>query len=133
MKPIALRLWFSGDRLTLRDGHQRRIGHYEELMGQIEEQCDALAAETVILAGDFNVGADMQSLAPVRERLRDVWLTHGTGWGGTALSSFPVARIDHCWVSADIQPISARVISTEISDHRPLVVELIVPDVASGQ
>ena len=50
------------------------------------------------------------------------------GGARTALFNFPVARIDHCWVSGNIQPVSARVHPTTISDHRPLEVDLIIPN-----
>jgi endonuclease/exonuclease/phosphatase (EEP) superfamily protein YafD len=133
MKSLVFRPPFSGDRLTYRAGHDRRISQYPDLMRQIEQHSVALETGTVILAGDFNLGADMHSLDPIRQRLRDVWIAHGLGWGATALSRFPVARIDHCWVSDDIQCVAARVISTQVSDHRPLVVDLIIPNTASPE
>jgi len=133
MPPIAWNIVFSDDHVPYREGHVKRTSQYGLLMRRIESHLAESATETVILAGDFNVGADMQSLDPVRERLKDVWLAHGVGWGATAFSSFPVARIDHCWVSESIEPVSARVISTKVSDHRILLVDLIIPTAASGE
>ncbi len=127
MPPIVRNITIADAPVAYRTGHALRTAQYGPLMRQIENHLAKLETETAILAGDFNVGADARSLAPIRERLDDVWLTHGLGWGATVASSFPVARIDHCWVSKDIEPASARVVPTEVSDHRILLVDLIVP------
>lgn len=133
MPPMAWNIAFPHDPGPYREGHRARVEQYEPLMDEIESHRAALGADTVILAGDFNVGADVHSLTPVRERLHDVWLTHGVGWGGTVIASSPMARIDHCWVSDGVEPVSARVVPTTVSDHRMLLVDLLIPTIASGE
>lgn len=127
MPPIVRNITVGDTPVPYREGHAQRVAQYGPLMLQIENHLTRLETETVILAGDFNVGAGARSLAPIRERLSDVWRTHGLRWGATVTSRCPVARIDHCWVSRDIEPVSARVIPTQVSDHRILLVDLIVP------
>jgi endonuclease/exonuclease/phosphatase (EEP) superfamily protein YafD len=114
---------FSGPaREQMRRDHAARVGQFEELAALIE----SLESEgfAVILAGDFNTPGRMASLDPLRGKLRDVWRLSGEGWGGTATNSFPMARIDQCWVSEAITPMRAEVESFPHSDHRMLVVDL---------
>ena len=127
MPPIVRNITVGDAPVAYREGHAQRIAQYGSLILQIESHLAKLETEIVILAGDFNVGADARSLAPIRERLNEVWRTHGLGWGATVTASLPVARIDHCWVSENVEPVSARVVPTEVSDHRILLVDLIVP------
>jgi len=72
------------------------------------------------------VPARMQSLRPLRALLRDVWTVGGLGWGGTMTADLPVARIDQCWVSHDVEVVSARVLNPGGSDHRLLLVDLLI-------
>jgi hypothetical protein len=55
-------------------------------------------------------------VAVVRDRL-----------GATMTADFPVSRIDQCWVTPPIRPIRAEVRRGD-SDHRMLVVDLLLPD-----
>jgi endonuclease/exonuclease/phosphatase family metal-dependent hydrolase len=48
----------------------------------------------------------MPSLAPLRGFLQDAWRASGSGWGATVPEFLPLARIDHIWVSREIEPIS---------------------------
>lgn len=76
-----------------------------------------------ILAGDFNVPARMPSLAPLREFLRDAWRAAGHGWGATMPEFLPLSRIDHVWVSENIEVVSVRVRRLPGSDHRAVIVD----------
>jgi endonuclease/exonuclease/phosphatase family metal-dependent hydrolase len=69
----------------------------------------------------------MPSLGPIRQRFQDCWLRAGRGWGGTATAELPLARIDHCWVSRNIGVASASTLRTPVSDHRLLIVDLVLP------
>ncbi len=106
-----------------REQHGLRVRQYERLAALIGNT----AKQPVLLAGDFNVSATARSLGPIRENLDDVWKSSGRGWGRTITASFPVSRIDQCWVSG-FEPMSARVYDPPFSDHRILVVDLLMQD-----
>lgn len=126
MPPAVWNIAFAQHPIPYRAGHQRRVGQYAPLMQRIDHELKGLGATTAILAGDFNVCADLASLQPIRSRMSDVWQSHGTGWGATIPSRLPLARIDHCWVTPDVEPVGARVVDSCESDHRPIVVDLIL-------
>jgi endonuclease/exonuclease/phosphatase family metal-dependent hydrolase len=116
-----------GSGLASDYGHRERIEQYQRLARLIEEAMRSHSTKSVVLAGDFNVPARLPSLDPLRGMPRDAWLQAGVGWGGTMTAEMPLSRIDQCWVSNDIDVVSARVVRTGQSDHRMLVVDLLVP------
>jgi endonuclease/exonuclease/phosphatase family metal-dependent hydrolase len=67
----------------------------------------------------------MQVLTAV---LVDGWAAVGRGPGHTFPARRPLARIDHVLVSAQLRPVAADVPDTRASDHRPVVVELDLPE-----
>lgn len=83
-----------------------------------------------ILCGDFNFGPGSKSYRRIQSRLRDAQLSlpshkpHAT-W----LSSRPLRRIDHVFVSHGIQVVNVEIVDTELarvaSDHLPLVVDML--------
>ena len=85
--------------------------------------------DAAILAGDFNTTGGAKALSPLRELLIDTWVVAGLGWGGTMDVHTPVARIDQVWVTPNIETVSARVHKGPVSDHRYLVVDMILPAV----
>jgi endonuclease/exonuclease/phosphatase (EEP) superfamily protein YafD len=107
--------------------HLKRLEQFENLASLIEETCANYPDDAVVLAGDFNTPGRMRSLAPLETiPLVDVWRRVGTGWGATMTAQYPMARIDQCWVSPQIQAVQARVILGSPSDHRSLLVDLIL-------
>lgn len=84
------------------------------------------ADRPVVLAGDFNADPGASELAALRERLVDVWPRAGRGRGASYPSRWPRRRLDHVYASGGFQPIAARVAATDASDHRPLVVDLVL-------
>lgn len=108
--------------------HATRTEQIRRLAVGIEQAQAEYGAAHVILAGDFNTPGRMRSLDPIRSRLRDVWPLSGRGWGGTIISSFPVERIDLCFISSGIQAVSAQVVRAAVSDHRLLVSDLMIPE-----
>jgi endonuclease/exonuclease/phosphatase family metal-dependent hydrolase len=80
----------------------------------------------VVLAGDFNATPDAPELSVLRERFVDCWQRSGRGRGATFPSRFPLRRIDYVMASAGLRPVAAVVVPTDTSDHRPLVVDLVV-------
>jgi endonuclease/exonuclease/phosphatase (EEP) superfamily protein YafD len=117
--------------LQAADDH--RFNQYAEHAFAIRGGMERTEATGLILAGDFNVRGGMPSLSIFEPLARDVWPEVGRGWGATypanrpAISPVPpLARIDQCWVSDGITPVDARVVNSLESDHRMLVVDLIV-------
>lgn len=114
-------------RRTLAEDHRKRLAQYWELVKLISEARMQSGASHVILAGDFNTPGRMYSLSPLeRLPLADVWPESGRNWGATMTAQFPVSRIDQCWVSPRLLPTKSEVILGEPSDHRALMVDLLV-------
>lgn len=95
------------------------------------EQLRALVAQAtaakrpVILCGDFNATPDTSVYAAMRTFLTDTWSEVGKGDGLTIPVEHPTERIDYIWISRDaIEPRHAQVLSSEASDHLPVVAEL---------
>jgi vancomycin resistance protein VanJ len=100
-----------------------RREQYPLLVELIEATQKQHRIDHVILAGDFNADASAKSLDVIRRAFTDTWRESGSGWGGTAISQFPVARIDHVYARS-IRPESVRVMRSSLSDHLPVVATL---------
>jgi vancomycin resistance protein VanJ len=79
-----------------------------------------------IIGGDFNAPAADITFDHLRRSFRDTFRTAGRGWGNTFHNRFPALRIDQIWATPEIIPLNARVVGTENSDHRMLVVDFIL-------
>lgn len=83
--------------------------------------------EKCILMGDFNVLPDSRILDPIRARMKDT-----ADVFTRPLLSFPAQapdrKIDYIFVSHDIQVVSADIPALALSDHRPYIAELIIPE-----
>ena len=106
--------------------HRIRVEQYQRLAEIINETSSNMGIKSVILCGDFNVPANVRSLGPIRNILEDPWKTAGVGWGGTAPEFFPLVRIDQCWISKDISATRIEVLDVKGSDHRPILVDLVL-------
>jgi endonuclease/exonuclease/phosphatase (EEP) superfamily protein YafD len=106
--------------------HAARLAQFPRLAVFVARAMRENRADGAILAGDFNTPGGMSSVAPLGALLRDVWPIAGIGWGATMTAEMPLSRIDQCWVSSGIVPIHARVERRGSSDHRLLVVDLLV-------
>ena len=115
-----------GDFGNVVRGHRDRVDQFPRLVELLRTAAARHDADAILLAGDFNTPGGMPSLRPLKALLRDVWSQGGTGWGGTMTADMPVSRIDQCWVSDGIRVASARVRAGKASDHRMLVVDLLV-------
>jgi endonuclease/exonuclease/phosphatase family metal-dependent hydrolase len=76
-----------------------------------------------ILAGDLNAEPTAPELAPLLSRFSDAWAMCGDGPGLTYPADRPVRRIDYVLLRG-LTCTAARVPATEVSDHRPVVVDL---------
>jgi endonuclease/exonuclease/phosphatase (EEP) superfamily protein YafD len=79
-----------------------------------------------IAGGDFNTPAGDSLFRPLRPYVRDAFAEAGTGWPGTITNEFPWSRIDQVWVSDHFAVASARSVRTANSDHRMVVVDLVL-------
>jgi endonuclease/exonuclease/phosphatase (EEP) superfamily protein YafD len=112
----------------LAGAHAERLAQYRLLAELIAETTRREGLRHALLCGDFNTPGGALSLRPLAAAgLRDVWPQAGRGWGATMTAELPVSRIDQCWTSASLAPASASVRSGR-SDHRMLVLDLLLPD-----
>jgi endonuclease/exonuclease/phosphatase family metal-dependent hydrolase len=85
----------------------------------------------VVLCGDFNTQAGSAVHRLIGGLLRDAELSGPLTPKKTWPSIYPVMRLDHLFVSADIVvtkvEVSATGLSRLASDHLPLVVDLLIP------
>ena len=83
--------------------------------------------EKCILMGDFNVRPDSHILDPIRARMKDT-----ADVFAQPLLSYPAdkpdRKIDYIFVSPDIKVMSADIPALALSDHRPHIAELFIPD-----
>lgn len=85
----------------------------------------AAAAQPVILLGDFNAAPDAPSIAALRAFLADTWTALYQEPGYTIPVRKPNKRIDYIWLTPGaFEPVSMQVLSSEASDHLPIVAEL---------
>lgn len=80
----------------------------------------------VLMFGDLNAPPSAPELQPLFSRLRDAW-PDSLGAGFTYPAVNPVRRIDYALVSSAFRVLDARVLDSQASDHRPLLVTLRFP------
>ncbi|MDW8061007.1 MAG: endonuclease/exonuclease/phosphatase family protein [Thermomicrobium sp.] len=94
-----------------------RLAQIEELLAFLE------ACRPLVLGGDFNADPESPEIAALRERgLIDAAATIGA----TASTSADQRRIDYVFVSEGIEILAGRVPTATASDHRPVLVRLVV-------
>jgi endonuclease/exonuclease/phosphatase family metal-dependent hydrolase len=94
---------------------------------QVEEMVAAIgddAAPTLVF-GDLNAEAAAPELAPLLERLHDAWPA-SSGPGFTYPAEAPAKRIDFVLTSGHFRVRSAAVADSTASDHRPVIVDLML-------
>ena len=81
------------------------------------------APTPVLLLGDLNASPAAPELRPLFARLHDTWLDSSDA-GFTYPAAKPVRRIDYVLASSHFRTSEARVLNTQVSDHRPVVLTL---------
>jgi endonuclease/exonuclease/phosphatase family metal-dependent hydrolase len=84
------------------------------------------ATEPTILVGDLNAIPGTPEITTLKNVLVDSWDKVGVGNGYTIPVVNPTARIDYVLATPDTRFRRAKVVSTDASDHLPLVVDLTV-------
>ena len=86
------------------------------------------ASAPTLLFGDMNAPPSAPELQPLFERLRDSW-TVSANAGFTYPAAAPVRRIDYVLASTHFRVRTASVPDSQASDHRPVIVDLVVDHV----
>ena len=82
----------------------------------------------VLVGGDFNAEPGSAVVRKLRDAgLRDAWAECWQGEGLTYPADAPRKRIDYVFLTGSLRCTAARVIDTQISDHRPLLVTVTMP------
>jgi endonuclease/exonuclease/phosphatase family metal-dependent hydrolase len=106
--------------LDYRSDPRVRQRQVEEMLAYIGD-----AAEPTLVFGDLNAGPDAPELQPLLKRLGDTWQSRAEP-GFTYPADNPVKRIDYVLTSKHFRVHSASVPVTEASDHRPVLVDLLL-------
>src|SRR2546423_6744794 len=78
-----------------------------------------------LLFGDLNAPPDAPEIATLLQRLHDAWPA-SSGPGLTDPADVPLKRIDYVLISKHFRVRSASVPATLASDHRPVVIDLVL-------
>ena len=85
-------------------------------------------AWATLVGGDFNSTPESATQSEVRRAgLRDAWDACGTGAGLTYPADSAVKRIDYLFLTGHAGCTEARVLASDASDHRPLLVRVTLP------
>jgi endonuclease/exonuclease/phosphatase family metal-dependent hydrolase len=107
-----------------------RLRHLDELAAFAKANLPDTAP--LIVGGDLNAVPGSATWQRMQEFGTDAFAAVGTGDGCTYSSTAPVRRIDGVFADPRLQPLKAETIDTAdvriASDHRPLVVEYLLPD-----
>lgn len=76
---------------------------------------------STMLVGDLNASPEKPEITTLTGVWRDTWAEVGVGPGYTIEADHPTARIDYILHSGRIRPASAQVVTTNGSDHLPVV------------
>ncbi|CAN5859293.1 endonuclease/exonuclease/phosphatase family protein [soil metagenome] len=79
----------------------------------------------MVLGGDLNALPDAVEVRALGSRFTDAWIACGAGPGFTFRADRPDRRIDYVLFSA-VSCVSARVLDRPLSDHLPVVVDLVI-------
>jgi endonuclease/exonuclease/phosphatase family metal-dependent hydrolase len=94
---------------------------------QVSESLEIIgdSATPILMFGDLNAVPVAPELQPLFARLRDGWPdTAGAGFTYPAVK--PVRRIDYVLASRHFRVIYARVPDSKASDHRPVIMDLVL-------
>ncbi len=80
-----------------------------------------------IVCGDFNTPPGARLYRDLRAEAQDAFGRAGLGWGFTFSRRRPMIRIDYVWCAGGVMPVSSRARDGEVSDHRLVVTDLILP------
>jgi len=115
---VAVRVF--NTHLDYRSDPRMRKKQVEEMLAHMGD-----APEPTLVLGDLNATPEAPELQPLLQRLRDTWQSKAEP-GFTYPADKPAKRIDYVLTSNHFRVRSAAVPVTEASDHRPVLVELLL-------
>jgi len=110
--------------LLLIPGHMQSIGRLHQLEAAKLVELYGKKPDCVI-CGDFNGPPRGQAYRKMTSAFTDTFANKGWGFGYTFPSNLPLIRIDYAFLT-DIKPLGAEVIPTTISDHRPVMFDMLL-------
>ena len=116
----------AGERIRVLDTHLDYRADPTVRRQQVAEMIAVIGGSDLptILMGDLNAPPAAPELAPLLARLADRWPADA-GPGFTYPAKAPARRIDFVLTSSHFRTASATVPATLVSDHRPVVVDLV--------
>lgn len=106
-------------RGTLYDVFVTHLGNDGDMVQQRAVLAEAAKGENVIIMGDFNFTPETEQYAVTAGLFDDAWKRSPAGTGAERPK-----RIDHIFVSKEIEVLSAGYLESPASDHPALLVEL---------
>lgn len=122
-----------GGPLAVLDTHLDHTGDDVWRMQEIAGILRVVAAKEgsgapLLLGGDLNARPESPVHGELRRAgFRDAWAECGSGEGMTFPAAAPDRRIDYLYLAGGTRCLEARVLATDASDHRPLLVRLRLP------
>jgi endonuclease/exonuclease/phosphatase family metal-dependent hydrolase len=89
---------------------------------RIRAFADSIATPKII-CGDFNLRLDTDSVSIIAEQMRDLVREHNVLSTRTSFYPKPERHADYVFTSADVDVRQFSVLSDEVSDHAPLLLE----------
>jgi vancomycin resistance protein VanJ len=111
---------------------EANLSWWDEEAGRLRESIAELSDAPMLVAGDFNMPSDYNTMAAIRSDHPSAYEEAGWGYGFTRPTMFPWVRIDHvlgtrdwafrrCWIGPDFG-----------SDHLPLIAEAVLVNTPPG-
>lgn len=104
------------------DSQEARLAQVDAITAQLES-----SEASVLLLGDLNATPDAPEIEAMVEELTDTWVEAGVGDGYTYSTTNPSVRIDYVLTSTDIATRTAAVVTSDGSDHLPVVATVTLP------
>ena len=123
--PARLDFWapaFWASHAELRNTHRRELQAIVAQLGPLPTE------HPIVVGGDFNTVSLDQALDLLRPQLHDAFPAVGRGWGATGTNDWPLFRVDQVWIDDQSRPTRVHAEKTVSSDHRMVVVELVVAE-----
>jgi endonuclease/exonuclease/phosphatase (EEP) superfamily protein YafD len=117
------------DRITKRLLSAPQIARetYSMRIEQVKTTLRALSSvrTPLILCGDMNSQPKGTFYHLLRKQLTDTWDATNVGLGYSFHSKRPYARIDYIWSNTGMKPLRSKILTTQCSDHFPVLTEFI--------
>ncbi|HCA46684.1 MAG TPA: hypothetical protein DEP45_04775 [Armatimonadetes bacterium] len=115
-------------RRYIEEGVELRERKFAELVEELPSE------GPFVVAGDMNTPPASRFHAMLSASLIDSFEAVGRGFGHTFVwrRHLPMMRIDYVWAGGGVEPLSHRIEPHRPSDHRPVVVDLALPEQPPG-